>query len=106
MHDEMQRLREDPHLFQLLDHYVRHATDDREAWLDRCMDLAGGETSRLSHLHGLLIAFGWLEQNSGQVPIVKAHACPRCYRTTPAGRRAVKHYHVTDDDADNAAAAA
>jgi len=106
MRDELQLLRQDSGLSQLLEHYCRNTTEDREAWLDRCMALEGLEPKRLHELHGLLIAFGWIEQNTGQSPVVKAGACPHCYRTTAAGRRALKQYRLADADADNLAPAA
>ena len=40
--------------------------------------------------HGELIAYGWVEQNTGVVPGVKVGAVLGCYRITPAGVRALK----------------
>ena len=77
MFDEMQRLKECAPLLQLLDHYVQLA-DDNEVWLHRRTELGGVDTRELSRLHGELVAYGWIEQNTGLVPA--------CYRTTPAGR--------------------
>jgi hypothetical protein len=43
----------------------------------------------LVKLHGLLIAFGWVEQNTGHVPTLQAGMVPACYRATVLGRRAL-----------------
>jgi hypothetical protein len=104
MWDEFQRLRENDQLAVLLEHYVRLTTEDREAWLDRCMQLDGVEAKGLAELHGLLIAFGWIEQNTGQMPVLQAAGCPGCYRTTAAGRRALQRHRAADDEDERAAA--
>ena len=75
----------DPALASLLSHYVDHAGPNRETWLDRVM---GGP--ELSRRHGLLIADGWLEQNTGQFPRLAANEVPGCYRATAMGRAALK----------------
>ena len=54
------------------------------------MGLEGVEARDLVKLHGLLIAFGWLEQNTGNVPVVRAGAVPCCYRVTTAEVRTAK----------------
>jgi hypothetical protein len=92
MFDEVETLRGSPDLQRLLDNYVG-AGADREAWQDRLMELEGVEASELVRLHGLLIAFGWLEQNTGNVPVVRAGAVPCCYRVTAAGVRTAKLIH-------------
>lgn len=105
MLEEMQRLREESPLRQLLEHYVDHTSEDKETWLDRCMALEGVESKRLSELHGLLIAFGWVEQNSGQVAGPGLAVCAATYRTTAAGRRAAKQSRSAADDDSPALAA-
>jgi hypothetical protein len=90
MVDELECLRESPELQRLLDHYVGACAADREAWQDRLMELEGVEARDLVKLHGLLIAFGWLEQNTGNVAVVRAGAVPCCYRITSAGVRTAK----------------
>jgi hypothetical protein len=90
MFEEMDALRESPDLQRLLDHYVGACAADREAWRDRLMEMEGVEARELVRLHGLLIAFGWLEQDTGNAPAVRAGAVPRCYRVTPAGVRTAK----------------
>lgn len=97
MLDELQRLREDARLRELLQHYLAQTPDQRDAWLDRCMVLEGVEPPRLVELHGLLIAFGWLEQNSGHAADLMPGACRSLYRTTAAGRRALKQCFAADD---------
>jgi len=87
MFDELDTLRASPDLQRLLDHYVEACAADREYWQDRRMDLDGVETRDLVKLHGLLIAFGWLEQNIGHVPVIRANAVLCCYRVTAAGVR-------------------
>jgi hypothetical protein len=90
MLDELDALRESPDLQRLLDHYVAACAADREAWQDRLMEPEGAEARELFRLHGLLIAFGWLEQNTGNVPVVRSGAVPCCYRVTAAGVRVAK----------------
>jgi hypothetical protein len=90
MFDEVETLRENPDLQRLLDHYVGACAADRDAWQDRLMALAGVEARELVRLHGLLIGFGWLEQNTGHTPVVRPGAVPGCYRATAAGLRALR----------------
>jgi hypothetical protein len=90
MFDEMDRLREIKELHDLLTHYASLAAGDREVWQDRLCELAGVEPRQLSKFHGELLAFGWLEQNTGLTPILKRGAAPSCYRITSSGLRALK----------------
>jgi hypothetical protein len=80
MLDESQRLRETPHLLSLLSHYAQMGSEDRATWRDRLMQMEGVEPKQLSALHGELIAFDWIEQNTGQALSV-------CYWITPNGLR-------------------
>lgn len=80
--DEMDRLRSNADLLALLTHYARLAEAQLEAWHDRLMHLEGVEPPQMARLHGELIAFAWVEQNTGQVP--------GGYRITVAGWRAMK----------------
>lgn len=80
--DELDRLRSNADLFGLLCHYARLAEAHLEAWHDRLMHLEGVEPPQMARLHGELIAFAWVEQNTGQMPA--------CYRITLAGWRAIK----------------
>jgi hypothetical protein len=81
MFDDVERLRAEPRLYQLLAHYAEAGADDGEAWQLRVMALEGTEPKALARLHGELIAWGWVEQNTG--------AAGGCYRATGAGVRAL-----------------
>ncbi|HKI38384.1 MAG TPA: hypothetical protein VKA46_41425 [Gemmataceae bacterium] len=82
MFDELERLGENEHLFALLAHYARAGAADRETWQGRVMRMDGLRAEDLVKLHGELIAYDWIEQNTGAVPV--------CYRVTPAGLRAFR----------------
>ncbi len=88
--DEMDRLAEVRPLYDLLVHYANLGGADRDAWQDRLAELNGVEGRQLVRLHGELLAYGWLEQNTGLTPVLKFGAAPHCYRVTLAGLRAVK----------------
>ena len=87
MLDDIQRLRSNPHLLQLLSHY---AVQGKETWTNRLMDMEGVAPSELSKLHGELIAFSWADQNTGQVPC--------CYRVTASGLKAIQQVNGGVDD--------
>ncbi len=93
MHDELDRLRTKPNLPFLLNHY---ADLGREAWQDRLMAMEGVESPELSKLHGELIAFNWIDQNTGVFSVLRAGAVPNCYRVTPAGLRALQQIQTPD----------
>jgi hypothetical protein len=100
MIDDLELLAANEDLQRLLAHYAEAAGDDRERWQPRLMDLAGVPARDLVRLHGELIAFGWVEQNTGGV------SC--CYRPTSAGLRAlrfVRNAEVTGMDEHEAEAA-
>lgn len=80
--EELAYLRNNANLFGLLSHYAVFAEDHLEAWHDRLMHLDGVEPPQMAKLHGELIAFGWVEQNTGAVPAR--------YRITLDGWRAIK----------------
>jgi hypothetical protein len=88
--DELELLRENADLQRLLGHYAECGEADREAWQDRLMGLEGVEAADLVKLHGLLIAFGWVDQNTGATPAGQPGTVPGCYRVTAAGLRARK----------------
>lgn len=90
MFDELHHLRTVPQMLPLLDRYGQAGAADQEAWQDRVMELPGTAPRDLVKLHGDLLAYGWLEQNTGLTPVLKAGAVPGCYRITPAGRRALQ----------------
>ena len=97
--DGWPRLREGEALARLLTHYADLGAADREAWQDRRMDLEGAEPRDLVRLHGQLIACGWLEQNTGATPMLKAGVVAACYRVTAAGLRALRQ--ARDGDAED-----
>jgi hypothetical protein len=89
MFDELDRLRTNPHLRDLLCHYARLGAENRDTWQGRLMHLEGVEPAALVKLHGELLAFGWVDLNTGQVPI--------CYRITLAGLRAMRQVEVHEN---------
>jgi hypothetical protein len=106
MFEEFLRLRADPKLFQLLEHYARAGSADREAWQDRVMQLADLPPKDLANLHGELLAYSWIEQNTGIVSILRAAAVPQCYRITSGGQKALKLARAGQEaDDENAEAA-
>ena len=86
MFDESQRLQENPHLLFLLSHYAQMGTEDRATWRDRLMQMEGVEAKQLSVLQGELIAFDWIEQNTGQASALNG-VISSCYRVTLHGLR-------------------
>lgn len=82
MNDELDALRGSPALTDLLTHYARLAGPDRQAWQARKGPDEGVEPRRMSRLHGELMAWGWLEQNTGELT-------PGSYRVTRAGMSAL-----------------
>ena len=79
MLDDLERMRSRPPLLELFCHYAKLGEPNREAWQPRRMEMEQVSASELSKLHGELIAFDMIEQNTFQVPC--------CYRVTPAGQR-------------------
>lgn len=90
MFNEMDRLDESPALAELLGHYAALAAADRQAWQGRLMAAEGRSPRELTLLHGELIAYGWLEQNTAQAEAPRPGEVPACYRVTPAGLRALR----------------
>ena len=90
MLDELDRLRTSPHLVQLLTHYAYRGEADRDAWLPRLNAMEGVAAPELTRLHGELLAFGWAEQNTGQVPVG--------YRVTPQGQRALRQAQAPEPE--------
>lgn len=54
------------------------------------MQLEGVPAAELVKLHGELIAYGWVEQNTGVTTILKPGVAACCYRVTAAGKRALR----------------
>jgi hypothetical protein len=93
MYDEMQQLREVEELYRLLSHYAEVGAADRLIWQDRLTEMEGVQPRDLIRLHGELLAFGWLEQNTGLTPTLRPGVALGCYRITPSGLRARKDLH-------------
>ena len=97
MFDHLRKLRTSPQLLELFSRYAKPGESNRETWVARLMQIEGVQAAELTKLHGDLIAFDWLEQNSGQMPC--------CYRLTLAGLRAFRRLQrqdVEDDDVTSA----
>jgi hypothetical protein len=90
MEDEGESSSADPRLLLLLIHYATLGAADRMIWQDRLMIMAGVNPRDLHRLHGELIANGWIEQNTGMTPVLKAGVAANCYRITARGLRAWK----------------
>ena len=88
MFDELERLRDAKELSDLLTYYHELGTADRQIWQDRLAEMDGVEPRQLVKLHGELLAYGWLEQNTGLTSSPRPGAAASCYRITPAGIRA------------------
>jgi hypothetical protein len=90
MFDDLERLSANARLLQLLNHYALLGAADRTVWQDRVMQIDGLGPRDLHRLHGELIAFGWIEQNTGATPVLKAGVAAGCYRVTTQGLKALK----------------
>jgi hypothetical protein len=93
MLDDSLRLQENLHLLSLLSHYAQQGAEDRATWRDRLMQMEGVEPRQLSTLHGELIAFDWIEQNTGQAFSVREGTLSACYRITLNGLREFRKFH-------------
>jgi hypothetical protein len=98
--DDLRRLRETEALARLLAHYADLGAADREVWQDRAMRLDGVEPRQLVLLHGELIAYGWVEQNTGSTAVLKEGIVAACYRVTAAGVRALRQARDGNPDED------
>lgn len=87
MFDDVERLQDNPRLAELLSHYANLGKESRVIWQDRLMHMEGIEAKELSVLHGELMVFDWLEQNTGQASAFKEGAISACYRITLHGLR-------------------
>jgi hypothetical protein len=96
MFDELDRLRNEKELCALLAHYAELAAPDRQAWQGRMQEWHGVEGRELVKLYGELLAYAWLEQNTGATPVLKQGTAPACYRVTPAGLRALKQLRAEE----------
>ena len=57
------------------------------------MHMEGVEAKQLSVLHGELIAFDWIEQNTGQASALMDGVLANCYRITLNGLREYGRFH-------------
>ena len=80
--DDLDRLRNNQHLLVLLSHYADLGKENRSIWQSRLKEMVGLDSSQMSKLHGDLLAFEWIELNTGHIPT--------SYRITPSGVRAVR----------------
>ncbi len=90
MLDFPKRLRENAHLLALLSHYAQLGSEDRTIWQDRLMQMEGLEPKEITVLHGELIAFDWVEQNTGHAVGRPDGTLSGCYRITQNGMREVR----------------
>jgi hypothetical protein len=97
--DEGERLCQSKGLMQLLTYYAEQNMLNPETWLDRLMQIDGAEADGLVRWHGELIAFGWIEQNTGHTPGCSEGVVASCYRVTAAGRRALREAQASNDHA-------
>jgi hypothetical protein len=87
MFDDLDRLRENRRLFDLLAHYASLGAEDRSIWQHRLMEMEGVEAKELTQLHGELIAFDWIEQNIGRASSTTERIIAGLYRITLHGIR-------------------
>ena len=92
MFDDIQRLRENPHLSSLFSHYAQQGVEDRATWRDRLMRMEDVEPRQLTALHGELIAFDWIEQNTGQAILREDGTLGSCYWITQNGLRDYRRF--------------
>src|SRR6266849_2390425 len=90
MRDELQLLKGNANLSRLLSHYATAGAADRETWQDRVIELEGADRQGLVKLHGILLAYGWIEQNTGTVSLLQPGLVRQCYRITAAGLKALR----------------
>lgn len=91
-HEDIQLLRDNRHLQQLLTHYAELGKQDRKIWQPRLMAMDGLAPAQITKLHGELLAFEWVEQDTG--------ALRASYRVTPSGVRSLKQAIQGSDDED------
>ena len=87
MLDELDRLRENPRLVELLAHYAALGMPDRSIWQKRLSEMDGIDSKELSGLHGELIAFDWIEQNASRTSTAPGSVQAGVYRITSHGVR-------------------
>jgi hypothetical protein len=95
MLDEIERLRTNPSLFQLLSHYVRLAEPNRDIWQERLRLLEGVDSAELTSLHGRWMESGltgWLRAPAPKLKKRRRMSRPRwsSYRGGNVRRRPLK----------------
>lgn len=90
MLDSLERLRTDPQLLHLFSLYADLCESNPEMWHPRLTQLEDDERADLVKLHGELIAFDLIEQNTGQMP------CR--YRLTRAGIKTFREIENLTED--------
>lgn len=98
MFDLFARLQANAHLLTLLNHYAQLGTEDRATWRDRLMRLDGVGPEQLTALHGELIAFDGVEQNTGNAVLLPDGTLASCYRVTPNGLREFRRLNGVEAD--------
>jgi hypothetical protein len=98
--NELERLRDEQGLCDLLRHYAELGKLDRQVWQDRVLEVEGVPARELVRWHGELIAQGWIEQNTGFTPILRKGEAPGCYRVTASGLRALKQHQAGEFEVD------
>jgi len=93
MLDFPKRLRDNTQLLALLSHYGQLGAEDRTVWQDRLMEMEGVDPKQLTALHGELIAFDWIEQNTGQALGKPDGSISACYRVTQNGLWEFRRIH-------------
>jgi hypothetical protein len=59
---------------------IKSGSEDRATWRDHLMQMEGVEPKQQSALHGELIAFDWIEQNTGANDRPSGWNASACYR--------------------------
>jgi len=95
MFDFSVRLRENARLLSLLSHYAGLGSEDRTVWRDRVMRMGGVGPEQLTALHGELIAFDGIEQNTGHAVLLPDGTLSACYRITQSGLREFRRLNGT-----------
>ncbi|MBA4192073.1 MAG: hypothetical protein C0467_29190 [Planctomycetaceae bacterium] len=93
MLDFPKRLKENAQLLALLLHYGQLGAEDRTVWQDRLMQMEGVDSKELTALHGELIAFDWIEQNTGHALGKPDGTISSCYRVTQNGLWEFRRIH-------------
>ena len=87
------QLKGNTHLQALLSHYAQLGSEDRTVWQDRLMKMEGIDTQQLTLLHGELIAYDCIEQNTGHAKMSQDGTLTACYRITQEGLREYRRIH-------------